>query len=256
MKESRPEAADFPKLNFRFLFAAFVTLFATLLFGSLALLGMLIRLPLPVLEKFSRFWARCILGASGIRVQLRGLEHLSESAAVMVGNHQGMFDILVLLGYLSRPPVFVAKQELFKIPLFGQAMLALGHIPVDRKDREKAIASIQKGTQKLNKNEQKVVFFPEGTRTRDGQMLPFKKGAFVFAQESGLPLTPFMIRGSYQALPPGVRVVRPGLIEVVFLPSVDPGSYSVEQRELLIEAVRQQIENQLHLSEQRAEIPG
>jgi 1-acyl-sn-glycerol-3-phosphate acyltransferase len=174
------------------------------------------------------------------------LEDLPATPAVLVGNHQGMFDILVLMKYLPRPPVFVAKQELFRIPVLGPGMRAFGHISVDRKNSEKAIASIQTGKEQLLKYQQQVIFFPEGTRTRDGKMLPFKKGAFVFALESGLPIVPFCVRGSYEALPPGVKVVRPGLIEVAFLTPIDPATYpAFATKEELIEHVYALIENQL-----------
>ncbi|MGE3728811.1 MAG: lysophospholipid acyltransferase family protein, partial [Candidatus Sericytochromatia bacterium] len=114
------------------------------------------------------------------------------------------------------------------------------------KNSEKAITSIQTGTQQLLKRQQQVIFFPEGTRTRDGKMLPFKKGAFVFALESGLPMVPFCVRGSYEALPPGVKVVRPGLIEVAFLAPIDPASYpSFATKEDFIQHVYALIENKL-----------
>lgn len=246
MKTDRPSAAPLPRLNGRFIFASFHAAIATLIFGLMVIVFGLFKAPMKWSEWASISWARWILWASAMDVQLSGLNHLPSTPAVLVGNHQGMFDILVLIRHLPRPPVFVAKQELFRIPVFGPGMRALGHIPVDRKNSEKAIASIQTGTRQLMKHQQQVIFFPEGTRTRDGKMKPFKKGAFVFALESGLPIVPFCVRGSYEALPPGVKVVRPGLIEVAFLPAIDPATYpSFTHKEALIDHVYAVIENQL-----------
>lgn len=229
-----------PPFNGWFIFSAINVVIATLSLGILVIIGSFLCFPLFILEKISFLWAIWILRAARMRVVIHGFEHLPSGPAVLVGNHQGMFDILVLISHLPRPPVFVAKQELFRIPIFGQALRCLGHIPVDRKNREKAIASIKQGTAQLHKNNQQVVFFPEGTRTRNGEILEFKKGAFVFAKESGLPVVPVMIQGSYQALPPGVRVVRPGLIQVQILPPCDPAKYV--DIELLLSHVRGEIQ--------------
>jgi len=246
MKTHRPRAASLPRLNGRFVYASLHAVMSTFIFGILVMLFTLFRAPLKWSEWASACWARWILWASAMQVELSGLENLPATPVVMVGNHQGMFDILVLMKHLPRPPVFVAKEELFRIPVFGPGMRAFGHIPVDRKNSEKAIASIQTGTQQLLKQQQQVIFFPEGTRTRDGKMLPFKKGAFVFALESGLPMVPFCVRGSYEALPPGVKIVRPGLIEVAFLAPIDPALYpSFATKEDFIQHVYALIENKL-----------
>jgi 1-acyl-sn-glycerol-3-phosphate acyltransferase len=120
-------------------------------------------------------------------------------------------------------------------------MRAVGHIPVNRSHPEKAIASIQRGTQKLRKHGDQVVFFPEGTRTRNGQLLPFKKGAFVFAIESQLPLVPFAIEGSFRALPPGQRCLHSGMIRVQFLPPVDTTGLTRDDRDPLMQSTARQI---------------
>lgn len=221
-------------LNGRFIWVSMFTAFITAIVASSAILIAFFRLPESWLDIGSRIWARSILRVSGMTVTFEGLENFSSESAVLISNHQGFYDILVLLAYLPRPPVFVAKASVFRVPLFGQAMKAVGHIPIDRSNREKAIASIQKGTLNLKKHKRKVVFFPEGTRTRDGEMKPFKKGAFVFAIESGLPLIPLAIEGSYQALPPKRKAVCPGNIHVKILPPITSSDYSIEQRDELL----------------------
>lgn len=221
------------RTNARFVVSALVAALSTFIFGSLAILGALLRFPRSWIHGCTQFWARWILNTAGITIQLEGLEHLPKHSAVLVGNHQGVFEILGLLAYLEPPPVFVTKQEAFKVPIFGRAMLAAGHIPVDRRDTEKAVANIREGARRLRVHGDHVVFFPEGTRTRDGQLKPFKKGAFVFALESGLPLVPFAVDGSYQGLPPGKRVVLPGVVKIRFFPLIETSQFSLEQREQL-----------------------
>lgn len=222
-----------PAFNLRWLLAGFVAIFYTFFIALFTVLGSVFHAPRSWLDQLSRLWAKRILQAARVRVEVTGLEYYPEQAAILVGNHQGALDILALNAYLPQPPVFVAKQEIFRIPLMGRAMTAFGHIAVNRKDSQKAIESINQGAAKLRQSCQNVVFFPEGTRTRDGQMLPFKKGAFVFALQSQLPIVPFAIVGSYEALPPKKKVLNPGTIRVQFLPPIDPSRYTLEQRELL-----------------------
>jgi len=235
-----------PAFNFRWLLAGLVAVFYTFFVASFTLIVAIFHGPLTWLNALSALWARRILQAARVRVDVTGLEYFPEQAAIFVGNHQGALDILALMAYLPDPPVFVAKQEIFRIPLMGRAMSAVGHIAVNRKDSPKAIASINQGAQKLRDRGQNVVFFPEGTRTRDGQMLPFKKGAFVFALQSGLPIVPFAIVGSYEALPPNHKVLNPGTIRVQLLPPIDPTQYTVEQRDQLTQDTYAVIEAAVH----------
>ena len=238
-------SASDPELNFRFIYASLHALLATTVLGSTAIVGVCLRMPLQWLEAISWLWAHWILWGAGIRVRITGLEHLPAHPVVMIGNHQGLLDILALIQNLPHPPVFVAKKELFSIPIFGPALHFLGHIPIDRKDSAKAIQSIQMGTAQLKKNNQQIVFFPEGTRTRDGSLGEFKKGAFVFALESHLPLVPFVIRGSYEALPPGKKIVRSGWIDVEFLSPVDTRDYPVADKERLRAEIHNRIREKL-----------
>ncbi|HEY9839058.1 MAG: lysophospholipid acyltransferase family protein [Candidatus Sericytochromatia bacterium] len=223
----------FPRVNGRFVFASLAACLFTLLFGSLVTLGALLHLPRAWIDRGCQLWGRWILSCASVRVRFEGLEHLPAGSAVLVGNHQGMFEIIALIAYLPRQPKFVAKAEVFRIPLFGQALRVLGHIAVERDNPDKAIASIRKGTAQLRARGDQVVFFPEGTRTRDGRLKPFKKGAFVFALESGLPLIPFAVEGSYQALPPKQKVIHPGLIRIRFLPQINTTPFNFETRDQL-----------------------
>lgn len=228
-----------PKINGRFIQASLVTLFCTVIAASLVIICAYLKFSQKRLDSISRWWARSILDASGIKTHFTGLEYLPEGPAVLAGNHQGVFEILALIAFLPRSAVFVGKQEAFKIPLFGQGMLAIGHIPVDRKNHEKAVANIQAGAKRLKQTGNQVVFFPEGTRTRNGKLQDFKKGAFVFAIESQLPIVPFVVDGSYQALPPKTKVIHPGNVYIEFLPVISSTGLNIEQRDALRDQTRE-----------------
>ncbi len=237
--------------NLGFLRASVATLFITLYCGVYALVGTFLKKDRETLDRNSRRWAAGILRACRISVDLVGAEHLPKGAAILVGNHQGMLDILALMATLPEPPVFAAKAELFKIPIFGQAMRVLGHIPIHRGNRQKAIASINKGAKKLQKTGHQLAFFPEGTRSRDGEIHAFKKGAFMFALESQLPLIPFAINGSFQCCPPAKNKVYAGVIQLRILPPVDLSPYNRDNRDELIDSVRSDIVSAVRLQNHR-----
>lgn len=164
-----------------------------------------------------RFWAAGNLWVCGVKVQTRGQERLSpQHAYLFMSNHQSQFDILALMAALRQFQLrWVAKQELRKVPILGLCMQVTHQVLVDRQNRTQAIAVIRQ-VKKLLAAGISVLFFPEGTRSRDGQLLPFKPGGFVVAVEAGVPIVPVTINGSRSILPPGDWQVRSGTIEIIF----------------------------------------
>jgi 1-acyl-sn-glycerol-3-phosphate acyltransferase len=161
-------------------------------------------------------WARILCWASFVRVRVAGRQRAAPGTSyVIVANHQGNFDILALYGFLGLPFRWVMKQELRRVPILGWACERIGHIYVDRSDSHAAIASLDAAKPRLAGGVS-AVFFPEGTRSPDGRLLPFKKGAFRFARQLELPLLPVSIRGSRRVLPKGSIFPRPGTLEVRF----------------------------------------
>ena len=141
--------------------------------------------------KFTRLWGKWICYSSGIKVQIEGLEHISQKEQyIFVSNHESMLDIPVALSLLPFNIIFLTKKELFKIPLFGWAMYAVGMIRVDRQNREKAKKSVKEALQSLNEKNINVLVYPEGTRSNPNEILRFKKGSFILAIQSGLPIVP------------------------------------------------------------------
>lgn len=189
-------------------------------------------------------WARLILRSFNVRVRLEGAENLPAGPAVVMANHQSHLDVPALFDVLPFMIRFVAKKELSMIPIFGPAMRALGHIIIDRSDHEQATKTLNEAAKHI-RGGTTVVIFPEGTRSRDGQLLPFKKGGFVLALQAGVPIVPITISGSRDCLPRGSTAIRPGEIVVRVHPPIDPAQYGLERKEALMQAVRTAIEEGL-----------
>ncbi len=164
-----------------------------------------------------QLWVRLNLFVYGVRIRTRRLAPLDPgSAYVFMSNHRSQFDILAVVVALSDVQLrWVAKVELTRIPVFGWALKHTGHVIIDRSDREQAVASLRAARAKMEDGVS-VVIFPEGTRSASHQtLLPFKKGGFMLALETGFPIVPIVVRGSREILPRGSWQPAPGEIEVV-----------------------------------------
>jgi len=167
-------------------------------------------------------WAWCLTRAALVRVRVRGRERLAPGRSyVVLANHQGNFDILALYGFLGRQFRWVIKQELRNVPFLGWGCAAIGHIFVDRRDPQRAYASLEAAKPHLAGGVS-VVFFPEGTRSADGRLQRFKRGGFVMARQLELEIAPVTLSGSHAVLPKGCLFPRPGTIEVTIHPPLAP----------------------------------
>jgi len=189
--------------------------------------------------KISRLWTWGILKIGGIRLMVKGLEHLDSSRQyIFMANHQSNIDIPVLVQSLTKFELrWVAKKELLFVPLFGWAMWASRHIVVDRSNRSKAMTSLRKARERIEGGIS-VVVFPEGTRSSDGQFLPFKRGGFVLAVKTQTPVVPITINGSGTILPRGDWRMRGGEIEVIVSDPVPLDQYHAGNIRGLLSHVR------------------
>lgn len=195
-------------------------------------------------------WAKVILAVCGIQLRVREIVPVDWSSAhVVCANHASVFDILALIRVIPPPYRFVAKREILSWPIIGWALRPAGQIVIDRANRTQALRSIAQAARRHIRGQ--VIFFVEGTRTRTGQLLPFKKGAFHFAIDNRLPILPTAVRGSYAALAklPWWRL-RPGRqIEILFCKSIQPPAVpeadARTQVDTLLEATREQIASAL-----------
>jgi 1-acyl-sn-glycerol-3-phosphate acyltransferase len=187
---------------------------------------------------FGKFWGRLNLFLTGVSVSVSGREHIRKGQPyIIMSNHQSALDILALYGYLPLQFRWVMKIELRKYPIFGLGCERIGHIYIDRGDSEKAHESLKVAGQKI-RNGASVLFFPEGTRSRDGKLLPFKKGGFVIALEAGVPILPVTISGSLPLLPKKSLKIIPGHMEMRFHEPIPMDGYTYETKEKLMEKVR------------------
>lgn len=153
-------------------------------------------------------WASAMVARVGILLDVRGADSVDWSRAyVVMSNHQSHYDIPVLFAAVRGPCRMVAKQELARIPLFGQAMRRARFVIIDRADRERAIAGLRLAGEIIRSGVH-VWIAPEGTRSRDGQLGPLKKGGFRLAQETGTPILPVAISGTWKVLAPGDRRIH------------------------------------------------
>jgi 1-acyl-sn-glycerol-3-phosphate acyltransferase len=187
--------------------------------------------------------ARLFLWSAGVDVVVEGAERLhAQGARVLVANHESWFDVLALCSVLPSGYRFAIKKELEKIPIWGAAWLACGHISVDRHNRQAAIQSLERARRLSGENaEIVIVFFPEGTRTETGAMLPFKKGAFVLALQLGVPIIPVAVIGGRQILPKHSFRVRRGTMRVVVGEPIAVEGMTFEDRDDLLDRSRQAI---------------
>lgn len=186
-----------------------------------------------------RRWAGALLRAGRVDVDVRGVEHLpTEGAGILVANHESWYDVLVLAAHLPVPYCFVGKAELTRVPVFGPAWEACGNIPIDRSDREGAIRSLDRAGEQLRRRGGVVILFPEGTRSPDGDLLPFKKGAFVLALKLGVPVIPVGIVGSRDVMPKGSWRIKPGRVRLEIGAPIAVAGLTEDDRDALIERTR------------------
>ena len=168
----------------------------------------------------ARFWGRLGTRLAGVRVRVEGAERLPAGPIIVMSNHASNFDILALQGFFPRQLSWIAKQELFTIPIFGHSMRSGGYIPLDRSDGRKALKSMEEAAA-LVRGGRSVIIFPEGTRTRDGNLLPFKRGGFLLAVKAGVPVVPVVINGSFTINPGGTLQLHGGNIRINIMAPID-----------------------------------
>lgn len=199
----------------------------------------------PDAERYAamlRAWSELVVRSAKIDLVVRGTEHLPHGeACVVMANHQSFYDIPVLIRAVPEPMTFVAKAELFRVPVFGRAMTTAGIVRVDRKDRAQSVASLHSAVEQLRKGRH-IYIAPEGTRSHDGRLGPFKSGGFRLALEAGARIVPVAIDGTRHVLPPRGLLVHTGhRVVVTVQPPIDPKEYGLDRRKELMEAVRKSI---------------
>lgn len=224
----------------------FVVLVAsTIWYGSSCVIAGLLgveRKPGGVYDRATKRWARNALWAAGTPCRVVGLEGIPlHQPLVFACNHQSWFDIFQLAAVLPGSLRFVAKKELERIPLLGRAMRKAGHVFIDRQNRERAFSAYDEAAEGIRAGISAVVF-PEGTRSRTGELLPFKKGPFVLAIAAQVPLVPAYSAGTFTLMPKGSLRLRPHPIALLFGQPIDTTRMTYDDRERLSAETRRAIE--------------
>lgn len=192
----------------------------------------------------AHIWSRIVCVLWGVRVVVRGRENIEPSTSyVFVANHQGAFDIWSIYGYLNHDFKWLMKASLEKIFLVGYACRKAGHVFVDDSSITSIKETIEDSKKRLN-NGMSLVVFPEGSRSWDGKMIPFKRGAFMLAAEFRLPVVPISINGSFERMPRTTYNVTPGTIVLTIHEPIYPGERGFNTKKL-IEECRTTIEKDI-----------
>ena len=211
---------------------------STLVLGILAIILSFFCRTGNSIHRIARIWGRGILLVSRVRVSVKGLSQIDPARSyIYMSNHQSNFDIPVLLAHLPVQFRWLAKAELFKIPIFSRAMRGAGYVRIDRFNRESAIQSIKEAAAKM-KDGVSVMIFPEGTRSHDGSIRPFKKGGFVMAVDTGVPIVPVILRGTLPIMDKNSWRINAGNVSLQIEKPIDTTGYTRETKDELIETVR------------------
>ncbi len=190
----------------------------------------------------AREWSLKLMKAAGAPFTVIGIERVPDGQPVVfISNHQSWFDIFLLAAQLPQPARFVTKKEMLKIPLLGRAIKSAGHIIIDRGDRSAAVDAYEDAAAAIRQGVNAVVF-AEGTRSRTGDLLPFKKGPFVLALAAQVPVVPVYCAGTFSLLQKGSIKIHPHPIALLFGDVIETKGLTYENREDLLRKTRAAIE--------------
>ena len=224
---------------------------ATLVLGFFVLIAYPFDRKGRVGHRFARLWGKAALLANRVKVRMEGMEHLKgEGPYIFMSNHQGSYDIFALLGHLPFQFKWLAKKELFSIPFFGWTMAAAGYISIDREGTRETVKAMNEAAQKI-KDGMSVVIFPEGSRSPDGLLQPFKKGGFTLAVKSKVPIVPISIAGSRNIMPKDKLTAASGEIRIRMGKPIETQNCSLKDRRSLMEKVSETISKNFELISQK-----
>jgi 1-acyl-sn-glycerol-3-phosphate acyltransferase len=220
-------------------------LLSTISFVAATIVGSLTALVLGAIDRtgdlvlaLARLWSRVILGVPGVKLEVKMTVPLEPGRPyVFMPNHASMVDIWVVFVAIPASFRFIAKKQLAQIPLFGWAMAAGRFIFIDRQNTASARRSMAEAARRI-RGGQSVVIFPEGTRTRDGKLLPFKKGGFHLAMDAGVDIVPVAIRGSREVMPRGAALIKAGTVSLEVGEPIPTAGLKTADRDALIAKVR------------------
>ena len=218
-------------------------IFWTLLFGLSSFFTILLTGKKENFKFFGVIWGKTLSFIFNIKLIVKGKHNLKDRNYIFVANHASLIDIPLLLIAVNRYTVFIAKSELSKIPIFKSILDMAGFIFVDRKNNDSAVKSMNNLMDDIKKIPRSVAIFPEGTRTSDGNLLPFKKGAAIFAINTDIPVVPVAISGTYSWSKKKLFDISQSVISFEFGEPITTENYSFDDRDYLTEKIKTKIKN-------------
>ena len=229
----------------RSLWVILAALLLTIPCGMLVLIIAVVKSTSPMIDSVIHFWARWLVRSAGIDLRIEHVDRIQgDKRYILIANHHSYFDIPCILAAVPQPIRFMAKASLFQIPIFGWAIGRAGFIPVDRKDRRKAVKSFELAAQRIRQGNT-IVIFPEEGRSRERTMRPFQRGAFLLSLKAGLPIVPLAVDGTYDVFRVGARRITPGVVTIRVGTPIDTEGRSVREKEALSTESRAQIASML-----------
>jgi 1-acyl-sn-glycerol-3-phosphate acyltransferase len=193
--------------------------------------------------------------AAGVRVRVSGIERIPPGVSLFAANHTSSADAPAVVGAIPRRIAILLKESLFRYPIVGAAFRLAKFIPVDRRSRDSALESLEKAVQELRTG-QSFLIYPEGTRSPDGRLQKFKKGAVVMAIKAGVPIVPVACSGAHRVMEKRSLVMHPGEILVEFLNPIDSTTFTLEQREDLNQRLHDELAAGLPPDQRPLGFPG
>ena len=218
-------------------------IFWTLLFGLSSFFTILLTGKKENFKFFGVIWGKTLSFIFNIKLIVKGKHNLQDRNYIFASNHASLIDIPLLLIAVNRYTVFIAKSELSKIPIFKSILDRAGFIFVDRKNNDSAVKSMNNLMEDIKKIPRSVAIFPEGTRTSDGELLPFKKGAAIFAINTDIPVIPVAISGTYSWSKKKLFDISQSVISFEFGEPITTENYSFDDRDYLTEKIKTNIKN-------------
>lgn len=225
-----------------YLIRALLVALSTIFWGSLSLMLSFFDDTGRKQIEMARRWARSLLTIGGVKVRVEGLERIApDGSYVIASNHLSYMDTPVVLANIPVQFRFLAKRGLFQIPFLGTHLARAGHIPVPREDPRAAVKTMSTAAEVIRSRGISMLVFPEGGRSRDGTMMPFKEGAAYIAIKAGVPIVPVTLIGTREVLPFGAGRIRPGKVELRIGEPIATGALSLKDRGAVTEEIRRRI---------------